>query len=382
MRESSNTESHQTPRLVEAGEILRTLNPPTLATLHLLIDYDVSTQSDMADIIGCARPTVSRYLQSLEDLPVSLARKRGRHYRPTETGHQIFSVVENMLNRLESDLCEIEWSDDDDQAEIKDKLSPLYDSRSTWPFLILESIRCRVNFLDTPEPVGIEDIVVDVRARQRDIGKSVTAKQIRKVLWRFDEKQAVKFDGGQVTLDTKGIEHARLLHKLTQILENEQDESMDKPTARASSSENDRHDDNRGVHSRSRSDSDTPDRIDDLLDPREFRGGSQTVDVSRKADRTAPMSLQEPPSIVPAYYLISADDAETGEGQRSESKLSPLLPFTALTVRELANYVMQLEQDYDDDAVLEPYWALRTKDGLSPLGPAQLTLGTLSEDEL
>jgi DNA-binding MarR family transcriptional regulator len=361
MPRSSDTDGHQTPRLVEAGEILRTLSPPTLATLHLLIDSDISTQSDMADIIGCARPTVSRYLQSLEDLPMSLARKQGHNYTATEAGDRIFGLIESMLARLGTDLRDVEWSDDEEREEIEDNLSPLYDSRSTWPFLILESIRSRVNFLNTPEPVSVEDVIIDVRSRQRDIGKSVTAKQIRKTLWRFDEKQAIEFDGSQITLtDPKGQQHVRLLHQLIQILEEEQTVDVDESTGRASSSKND------------------SSTIANLLDPRQFRGGSRTVGASQKANRTVPGPLQEPPTIVPAYYLIRSNDAEPDARQTSE--LSPMLPFTSLTVDELSNYANQLKQEYGGNAQLEPYWALRTEDGLSPLGPAQLTLGTLNKD--
>jgi Mn-dependent DtxR family transcriptional regulator len=375
---SSGTEGHHTPRLVEAGEILRTLSPPTLATLHLLIDYDVSNQSDMADIIGCARPTVSRYLQSLEDLSMPLARKQGRHYKPTDPGRQVFAVIENLLSQLGRGPHEIEWSDDDDQKEVENNLSPLYDSRSTWPFLILESIRTRVHYLDTPDPVSVEDIVIDVRARQRDIGKNVTAKQIRKTLWRFDEKEVVKFDGGKVTLDTKGKAHIRLLHKLTQILERQ---TEDESTARAASSESDSHDDEQDLHSRQLSDPHNSERIANLLDPREFRGGRRTVNASRGTDQTSTTPIQERCTIVPAYYLVPANEAETGDEQNVESELPPMLPFTSLTVTELANYASQLEQEYDDDTLLKPYWALRTEAGLSPLGPAQLTLGPLSEEE-
>lgn len=360
MMAGSDTE-YSSHRIAEAGVILRTLTPPTLATLDSLINHDTYIQSEIADIIGCRRPTVSRYLQSLEfeDIPISLTRKQGKHYKATELGERIFGLIDSMLDRLGPDLREIKWSDDDEQERIENKLSPLCDSRSIGPFLILEAMRSRVNLFDTSTSVNIKDIVIDVRASQQEMSESMTPKQIREAVWRFDNKTAVEFDGSQITLSKKGHEHARLLHQLAQILEDERDEDMDKSTA-ASSSE-------RGFGG-----------ITHQLDPRPFRGGSQTIDTSRRTDRMASEALQEPPTIVPAYYLVSSDDAETGERQGSES---PMLPFTSLTVSELANHANQLEQNYDDETLLEPCWALRTEDGLTPLGPAQLTLGTLSERE-
>lgn len=360
MMAGSDTE-YSSHRIAEAGVILRTLTPPTLATLDLLINHDTYIQSEMADIIGCRRPTVSRYLQSLEfeDLPISLTRKQGQHYKATDLGERIFGLIDSMLDRLGLDLRGIKWNDEDNQEKIENKLSPLCDSRSIGPFLILEAMRSRVTLFDTSESINIKDIVIDVRARQQELSESVTPKQIREAVWRFDDKKAVEFDGSQITLIEKGHEHARLLHQLAQILEDEQDEGMDKSTA-ASSSE-------RGSGG-----------IAHLLDPRPFRGGSQTIDSSRRTNRMASEALQEPPTIVPAYYLVPSDDTEAGEGQSLES---PMLPFTSLTVRELANQAKQLEQKYDGETLLEPYWALRTEDGLSPLGPAQLTLGTLSEHE-
>lgn len=349
MDSENGPEDYPTPRFVEAGETLRTLTPPTLAALHLLIDYDMSTQDDMADMIGCTRPSVSRYLQSLEDLPMPLVRKQGHDYTTTEFGEHVFAIIESMLHRLGIDLREIDWRDGDESEKIEKRLTPLYDSRSTSPFLILESIRSRTNLLGTSESVSVEDVVVDVRSRQRDIGKSITAKQIRKILRRFDDKGSVEFDGGQITLTSKGEEHVRLLQQLVQILEDERGKDVDRSTA-VSSAES-------GAG------------IAHLLDARPFRGDSRMVS-GTKANRSVSADLRELPAIVPAFHLVSSGDTE-----------ATMLPFASLTVRELVDYANRLGQEYDDDMLLEPYWALRTGTGLSPLGPAQLTLGTFGESE-
>lgn len=375
MPERSDPDSHPTPRLIEGGETLQTLTPPTLATLQILIDYDISTQSEMADVIGCSRPSVSRYLQSLEDSPIPLARKQGQHYTATEFGEQVFGLIESMLDRLGTNLGEIEWSDDN-QDDVENNLSPLHDSRSTWPFLILDTIREQGDLngsLGTSPTISAENIVVDVRARQQDLGKTVAAKQIRKILWRFDETGAVEFDGGEVTLTTKGQEHARLLHQLIQALEEFED-----TRAKARSAQGNRYGDTQRVTSNERSDSPGPDKIATLFDPRAFRGGSQSVSVAQRNDRIDSTSTQTAPTIVPAYYLCSSEETEISVDQTTRS--SPMLPFTSLTVEELTHFADQLDQAHDGDAQLEPYWALRTDDGLFPLGPAQLTIGHF-EDE-
>lgn len=353
---------HSTSQLTDAGMILRTLTPPTVATLDLLINYDVYLQSEIANIIGRKRPTVSRYLQSLEfdDHPFSITRKQGKHYKPTECGEQIFGLIDGMLDRLGSGLQEIVWDGDTQPEIIEDELSPLYDSRSIWPFLILESIRSRVNFFDSLEPVDLEDVILDVRVRQQEMNESVTPTQIRETVDRFDDKGVVEFDGSRIFLEGKGQEHVRLLHQLVQILENEVEYDQDG-----------------GVHQSTLTSSSNSEssRIAHQLDPRPFRGGSRTVSASRRADQTTSVGVQDPLTIVPAYYLIPSDETETDEGGAD----SPVFPFTSLTVRELADYASQLDQKYDDDALLKPYWALRTGAGLSPLGPAQF--GSLGETE-
>lgn len=361
MSRSSN--GRTTTALATASEILRSLTPDKFAALLVIDRADAKTQTEIADTIGRTQATVSQYLQSLEALPIPLAQQE-RHYSVTDTGRDIIVLIDNMLSRQRVNINDIDWSLESDKDEVAACLTPLYDSRSTEPFFLLASLNERsgiTSLLSTLQPVPVDDVVHDVSARLREIDESTTPKQIRQIIRRFDDTNAVDFEEDQITLTSKGREHALLLDQLTQMVEDEMDESV-----------NNEH----GSHSK-HSDSHDPSRIASLLDPRPFRGGRQPTGVNREINESVPKVVQESPTIVPAYYVLPSDDAESGEGQNSELMSPPILPFESLTVKELTDYANQLDQEYDDDAQLEPYWALRTEDGLFPLGTAQLTLGTL-----
>lgn len=63
--------NRETQLISKAGAILRKLTPPRIATL-LLVREGIETQSEMAERLNRAPPTISNYIESLEDLPVSL----------------------------------------------------------------------------------------------------------------------------------------------------------------------------------------------------------------------------------------------------------------------------------------------------------------------
>ncbi len=336
----SDTEGHPTQRLVEAGEILRTLSPPTFASLHLVIDYEVSTQAEMADIIGCVRPSVSKYLQSLENLPVALVQKQGHDYSVTSAGERVFGLIDSMLHRLGIDLRSIDWGDDEEQDGVAEILTPLYDSRSTLPFLVLESIRDLSGLddvLGTPQPVKVADVVDDVSLRRQDIGKNVGPKQIRQTLQRFENKKEISFDGSQIRFLQKGQEHALLMHEIVVFL-------------------NERTNDVEQIDSKRESESNSS-----LKHPPSTTGATQTELIDTPDSLANQFRSDDDPTIVAAYCLLESD---------SDSQPRPVLPLRSLTAKELTKQVSHLIEKYGEDASLEPYWTVQTESGLYPVYPA------------
>lgn len=363
----------QTQTLVEAGEILQTLSPMTLGAFLLVAEEETIKQDEIAETIGCARSTVSKYLQSLNELPVALVEKRGRQYTVTEDGEHVLGLIEGMGDRLGINLATVDWTDDEDKTAVDELLTPLHASRSAIPFFILHSVGQHAGSTDvlaTPEQVRIEDVVDDITVRQRERGESTTAQQVRQIVRRFSDADAVEFDGGRIRLTEKGQEQVRLLSRLTDLIAEQQksaspeiaDQHFTDPThegqPKGTSS--------RGHSSRSETITGvpTPDKvgISQQIAPRGFSGGQD--------DRSPPG--QEMPVIIPAYRLLFKGDKQRREQIGGPSRT--LLPITTSTLGELHGEVERLIKEHDEDTQIEPYMTLQTESNSYFLSPARLAL--------
>jgi DNA-binding MarR family transcriptional regulator len=390
MSRPSETEDDLTQVLVKAGEILRNLTPPTFTSLLLIADDEMDTQTEIAETIGRTRPTVSKYLNKLKDMPIALARNPGQHYTVTEEGEQIVTLIHDMIDRLRTDSHTIDWSDSEDREKVATFFAPLHNSRSTLPFFILYSIGSRsavgdrIHYHDPPQPIQIWDVVDDIEVRQEKRGKSVTVKQIRQTLWRFDDAGSVEFDGEQIKLSKKGREQAFLLEQLIQMLkeqkETDVDEDANESTSSSYASTTDTTQSIFGDAQTSSSESSVTipgsDNLAGQDDPRGFLdSGRASHDISRK-------SSHESPTIIPTYCLRPTDDQEITltEGEKpserldSQSQPSPVLPITTLTLEELADQVDRLIDEYNGAIEIKPYWALQTGTRQYPLAPARFAL--------
>lgn len=370
MPQTSATASPPTDALAQAGEILQTLTPRTLATLLIVVDEDPQTQGDIAETIGSARSTVSKYLLSLEELPLPLVRKGRQHYTGTDAGRTVVGLFDGMIDRLGIDLETIDWQTDTEVKQVADSLTPLCDSRSVTPIFVLEALRGRsgiVDLLGTPCPVPIEVIVDAVSDRHSERGEHTTTEQVRMVLRRFADAEAVDFDGDDCTLTDKGQEHACLLLRIVDLLR-KPDEKQDERDAQG---ENDQS--NNTIQSEPQSSTGltaatVTDRVANQLDPRPFTGGS-------KLSTAASTEEQNSPVIIPAYWLVS--DTE-GEMKRTKAPSSTALPLTSMTPNELVERASHLLEEHGTDTELVPYWTLQMGDELHPLEPAELSLEAMN----
>lgn len=370
MPQSSATANPPTDALTQAGEILQTLTPRTLGTLLIVVDEDPQTQGEIAERIGSARSTVSKYLLSLEELPLPLVRKGRQRYTGTDAGRTVLGLFDAMADRLGVDLEAIDWQTDAEVAQVANCLTPLCDSRSTTPIFVLEAVRSRsgiVDLLGTPRTVSVGEIVDAVVRRHSERGEHSTAEQVRTILRRFDEATAVEFDGEECTLTEKGQEHACLLHRIVGLLT----DSAEQQGAHDAQPEDNQSDDAARTSpqpSSAPTASTVTGRVANQLDPRQFTGGSTLSTAASSTD-------QQTPTIIPAYWVVSDTEERT---ELTETESTPVLPLTTMTTGELAERATQLHEEYGTDGTVVPYWTLQMGEELYPVETAELSLDAVN----
>jgi Mn-dependent DtxR family transcriptional regulator len=371
MPSASDQEEKPTHMLVEAGKILRALKPSTLGTLIVIYSDDTQTQEKIANAIGCARSTVSKYLQSLEDL--TLAKKKAQRYTVTDAGEKVIGLMNSMAGEDDIDLFSVNWSNADAKETVATLLTPLYDSRSIASFFILDSLYTRsgtIGRLSQPQTIQIEDVVQDVDVRQTERGESATTESVRQKLRRFNDAGVIEFDGRRITLTEKGIEHGQTLHQLVDFLMNQKDtghrvtestESVSAPRSSAEASDS--------PEKSNTADTD-PSTVTHILDETTSQTDSRRSLASQSSVDSSQLPIDSP-TIIPAYYLRRhTEDRNTEENVQLQSQQSPVLPLTSLTVKELADHIDRIIEEYPEDATLEPYWTIQSESGYTPVYPA------------
>lgn len=200
-----------------AGEILKSLNPTAIGVLLFVIDDIIDKQVEMAEKLDCTSAPVSLSLQSMSELSTPLVR-RNRQYHITQIGRTTITRVDQMMLELDIDLCDVDWSSDDDKAEVGSALQPLHNSRSMMPFYVLDSISGQIDIDNTSSSTTVDDILSDVRELKAEKGEGATRRQIKHAIDRFEEAECVAVDANIITIKTKGIEQARLFDQLVDFL--------------------------------------------------------------------------------------------------------------------------------------------------------------------
>lgn len=169
------------------------------------------------------------------------------HYTVTDIGTEVIDLVTDIVSRSGIELATIDWGSATDKEQIGTFLEPLSGSRSVEPFFLLDSLgnRSGIDGLHgCPQPVGIDDVVCDVKNRLQVMDDITSKKQIRQIIDRFDEKKAVTFEENQLTLTKKGQKHAYLLDQLAKVVDRqvERNDSEERHASRT-----DRNDDRHSI---------------------------------------------------------------------------------------------------------------------------------------
>lgn len=368
MSQSTDVDDKPIYALVEASEVLRSLNPSLIASFLYLIEDTDYTQAEIGNRIGYSGTTVSQCFQSLEAAPLQLATKHGQRYEVTTAGEALIGHLNGMADRLGVELQSLDWQSDTAHDQVTTVLTPLYDSRGTIPFFVLNSINARsvegdrTDRRDTPQQVWVGDVIQDVKSRQQERGERTTSSQIYQVIYRFDDKGAIELEGDRITLTEKGQEHAALLERVVELIEEQSSVGDDRKASHTAA----RWDDTDADWPVSRERKDESDSLINQTRPQRFLGNRVSMDNRGVGDR---------PSVVPVYCLRPEGD-ESDESSSNED-VSPVLPFAPLTIGELTDRIRELGQEYDMDTELEPYWMVRMGPELYPVEPAN----THSEDD-
>lgn len=350
MSRDSASGNHSADVIVEAAEILQKLTPPRLATLLFLTDDSIETQTEMADILDVSTSTITTYLQTLENLSLSLT-KRGRQYKITSAGDSVIELFNSMLGYLDEDLSAIDWGDEDDKEQIGELLSPLHTSRSIVPYFVLYSIghrsavEERLDRFVTPKPVPIEDVVDDVKKRQEQRGKSSTRKQIRGAINRSKEYGTIEVDDETIKLEDKGQEHICLLYRLIDLLEEDASAESSGDTSSISSPSTQQSIDIRSDISPGTA----TNRAGLQLGLQSFSSEQENAEHSELS------------TLIPAYCISSSNGEK--DGTRSPSTVLPLMPTTS--VEDLADQIHRIGREHGN-VQLELFWTELPSESSAP----------------
>lgn len=227
-----------TPTLVTTGEVLRRITPPTLASLVLLDTETATTQTEIAAIINRDQSTVSDYFQSLklEHTDVALIEKSNQTYRLTDTGKDVLDLV-TTPRQLGTELDTVDWGSEEDKNQMGTRLSPLHDSQSVQPFILLYTLGYRsavANSHGDLESVEASEVVSDVKTRLRKTEKSTSNQKLRQIINRFAERDEVVSGDGRISLTEKGQRHVVLLNQVAEVVSERtasaRNETADSPT--------------------------------------------------------------------------------------------------------------------------------------------------------
>lgn len=196
-----------------AAEILRALTPPALATLLAFREREQKTQADIAAEVGVARSTISKYVQTLLELPVPVLNKDGHRVTVTPDGRRVIEMYRAALEERSIDVETVDW-DSPNAQRVEDALSPLYRFRSASPYLILDGIYELDRQVDASEQIWEDDLLLELDGRDPSTVESISNQHFNQVLDKFDSHDVIDRDGDSLSLTDKGRTHGHLCREL------------------------------------------------------------------------------------------------------------------------------------------------------------------------
>ncbi|WP_251344641.1 hypothetical protein [Haloplanus halophilus] len=197
--------------LPTATEVIRSITPPVLATLIVIQGPDRKTQEEIANEVGCARSTVSKYFRTLENLPLPVINKQGHSVVVTEHGEGLIEIYQSILSEFDIDLESVDWAADEISL-VENALSPLYRFRSETPFLVLAGL---VDLsTEAQHEIWIDDLIIRMENIDRETINSVSKQHFEQILDNLEQHGTIRRDGEEIELTKKGRHQGNLLRKV------------------------------------------------------------------------------------------------------------------------------------------------------------------------
>lgn len=186
-----------------ASEILQTISPPVLATLLAFREREQKTQEEIASEVGCARSTISKYVQTLLNLPINVLEKNGHRITVTSAGHTLIDLYRDSLAECNIDIESVDWGSDE-ATRVEEALSPLFRFRSNSPYLILDGIYELDQQTAEGEEVWEDDLLMEIDRRNPSTIDSISSQHFEQVLDKFVSHNVLERDDDTLSLTEKG----------------------------------------------------------------------------------------------------------------------------------------------------------------------------------
>lgn len=201
----------ETKYLPTAAEVMRSITPPVLATLVITRGTDGKTQRQIASEVGCARSTISKYFQTLENLPLPVINKQGHSVVVTEHGDSLIKMYQSLLSEFEIDIESVDWATDEISI-VEDALSPLHRFRSDTPFLVLAGL---VDLsTETQHEVWIDDLIVWIENNGHETISHMSKQHFEQILDNLEQHETIRRNDEEIKLTQKGQRQGNLLRDL------------------------------------------------------------------------------------------------------------------------------------------------------------------------
>lgn len=188
-----------------SGTIIQSLNATSIGVLLFTIDDRITYQTEMSERLDCTPAPITTTLQTLEELEIPFVEKQ-RQYEITPAGGTAIGIIDECMLKFGIDLCEVDWSNDDEKEHITNTLKPLCNSRSMRPFFVLD-----VLYTNDNDDITIDGIVTTIQDTTDN--NPISRRHVKRTLERFEINDCVEISDESITLTEHGSNQGHMLQE-------------------------------------------------------------------------------------------------------------------------------------------------------------------------
>jgi len=357
------SEAVNTDDISTASKVIRANSPRVLATLLAVQGHERRTQEQIADEVGCARSTVSKYLRVLDDLPEDIIRKQGHSITVTHRGAGLINVYESALKGLDIDIGKVDWTSDEISA-VDEALAPLHQFRSSAPFLVLRALISLSESSQFDQEIWIDDLIMTVETLQQESGDSISRQHFDQILDNFAKHETVTRERDELQLTQKGHQQGELLTGVLDWIRSDQESARSEPSEERPTA---------GRTTYGLKGMNSPKIGAFATEPGQDIESIAEQDAKKAFRGRTAHGRENAPRVGPAIFIETADELHSIGAVEGENTAS-----LADTLRTLASRLENLEKEYDPPLPAGIYRSLVTAGEPVPLGDDWQPLDTAS----